>query len=240
MIGNALGLVTPMRAGDLGRALYFSKGDRPKIVALTVMDRLIDLTIVFILAVLGSLIVINTFFGLFIILLSLISIFILYYPAWILNIFIRITPVSYVREKLVRLLDMVEILSRRRTLIALILSLTAFLTIIIEFYYLISAFSKVGWIPICLVTPLITLSTIIPVSIMGLGVREGLSIALFSLFGVSANAALSAAFLLFLINNVSISIIGVHFFSKTNLLARKNTIYSVPSTPASKDADTLK
>ena len=55
---------------------------------------------------------------------------------------------------------------------------------------------------------------------MGLGVREGLSIYFLAIFGVSAPAALSAAFLFFLINNVSISIIGVLYLGKVEMSPR--------------------
>ena len=53
VIGNCLGMVTPMRAGDLGRALYFNNNERPRIMGLTIIDRFIELVAVLILSIAG-------------------------------------------------------------------------------------------------------------------------------------------------------------------------------------------
>jgi uncharacterized membrane protein YbhN (UPF0104 family) len=58
---------------------------------------------------------------------------------------------------------------------------------------------------------------VIPVSLMGFGVREGISILLLSNFQISSVTALSAAFLFFIINNFSISIVGVIFLSRVEI-----------------------
>jgi uncharacterized membrane protein YbhN (UPF0104 family) len=57
---------------------------------------------------------------------------------------------------------------------------------------------------------------------MGLGVREGISIVLLENFGISAPAAVSAAFLLFVINNASISAIGIIFLTKVKIKEPKS------------------
>lgn len=228
MVGNALGLVTPMRVGDLGRALYFPPKDRPRIMGLTIVDRLIDLAIVFILAIGGSFILINKGFGILIVLLAISSLLMLYSPSVMCRGFRKIIPNGYIKEKLSKLLDVFEILNFKIMTRALILAFIAFFSIIFEFHYLVSAFEDLTLLAIFLITPLITLSTVIPVSIMGLGVREGLSILLFSMFNISAATALSAAFLFFIINNVSISIIGIIYLSKIEVTAKKVSIYTSP------------
>ncbi len=221
MIGNSMGLVTPMRAGDLGRALYFPTGERTTIMGLTIIDRLIDLVIVLILSIMGSFVLIKNGLGLLVVFLAISGILILYNPKFLYEISIKIIPDNYVGKKLSKLIDTLKFLDIQNITTALILSFFAFLVTIIQFYCLVSAFENISFISVCLTTPLITLSAVLPVSIMGLGVREGTSILLFSIFGVSAATAGTAAFLCFVTNNVSISIIGIVFLSKIKMMSKK-------------------
>lgn len=221
MIGNALGMVTPMRAGDLGRALYFVSKERPRIMLLTIKDRFIDLIIVFLIAIAGSFILVNKGFGLLIIMLFGSGLLILYGPFRTHDILMKVIPERFLKGKFNNMIKGFSSLNRRTTSYALILSLVSFLIIIVEFYYLVLAYEDINLVSIYLVAPLITISTILPISIMGFGVREGLSIYLLAKFGVSPTAALSAAFLFFIINNFSISLIGVFFLAKIKV--SKNT-----------------
>lgn len=231
MIGNALGLVTPMRAGDIGRALYFLPADRPRIIGLTIMDRLVDLIAVLVLSIGGSFILINSGFGVLVIILSTFSLFIVYGGDSICKKLLAIMPDTNATEKVGKCLRSLSDLDFKEITVALFLAFLAFILIIFEFYCLVTAFEDIALPSIYLVTPLITLSTILPISLMGLGVREGLSIYFLAIFGVSAPAALSAAFLFFLINNVSISIIGVLYLGKVEVTARKVSIYKSPACP---------
>ena len=63
MIGNALGIITPMRAGDLGRSLYYNPKDRPGIMGFTIIDRLLDLIAVVFFCIAGGFILFNMNFG---------------------------------------------------------------------------------------------------------------------------------------------------------------------------------
>ncbi|MDY6853843.1 MAG: lysylphosphatidylglycerol synthase transmembrane domain-containing protein [Thermodesulfobacteriota bacterium] len=226
MIGNALGLITPMRAGDIGRALYFDQKERPRIIGLTIIDRLIDLAIVVMLAIGGSFTLINKGFGTLVVLLSIFILFMLYSPNIMCKAFKIIIPTRFSRLNIIKGLDAFDNLDFRVITIASILSLIAFFFVILQFYYLVMAFEDITLLAIFLVTPLVTLSTIIPVSLMGLGIREGLSILLLSTYGVSASTAFSAAFLFFIINNVSISIIGIIHLSRIDVTTKKNNAYT--------------
>lgn len=222
MIGNALGLITPMRAGDLGRVLYFPPGEKSKILGLTIADRVIDLSAVFVLAISGSFILINKTLGTLMLLLTLVSILVLIGPAVSKTILEkRLVGIASFRDKIEKLSNVLDTLSIRMVSFCFLLSLVAFVLVILEFYFLVSAFEDISLWAVFLVAPLITLSSIIPVSIMGLGVREGLSVLLLSEYGVSAATGMTAAFLLFILNNVSISLIGILFFSRLSLLDRK-------------------
>ena len=217
MIGNALGMVTPMRAGDLGRSLYYPSGERAKIMGLTIVDRMADLSIVFILSISGSFVLINKGFGILVVVLFILSLLLLYSPYAIQKILTSIFPNEKIRLKIYQLYHVFEMLNFKVITLSLCLSFLAFITIIFEFYCLVTAFEDIHMTSIFLVAPLITLSTVIPVSLMGFGVREGVSILLLSHYQISPLTALSAAFLFFIINNFSISVIGVIFLSRIEI-----------------------
>ena len=220
MIGNALGMVTPMRAGDLGRSLYYPSDDRIKIMGLTIVDRMIDLSIVFALSIAGSFILINKGFGLLVICLFLLSLLLLYSPYAIQKTFKIIFSNEIIINKVSQLSHIFEMVNFKVISVSLFLSFLAFVTIIFEFYCLVAAFEDVHLLSIFFVAPLITLSSVIPISLMGFGVREGISILLLSHYHISSATALSAAFLFFVINNFSISIIGVFFLSRVEIKSK--------------------
>ncbi len=221
MLGNCLGLVTPLRAGDLSRALYFAKEDRTRIMGLTIIDRIMDIAAVLIMSIAGSFYLINKGFGLLVILFAIFSLFFLYCNEYLRIFLKRIIPNGTMWDKIGKLMDMLKNFDAKTISYALILSVLAFVLVLFQFYYLVSAFEPATFNSIFLVTPLITLSSIIPVSFMGLGVREGISIILFSAFGISGATALSVAFLGFVMNNVLISIIGIYFLSKVDFSSNK-------------------
>ncbi len=215
MIGNCLGLVTPLRAGDLGRALYFLSEDRPRIMGLTVIDRVMDITAVLMLSLVGSFYLLHKGFGILIVMLLLFCLFVLYSHELLWNFSKRlVTGRPSFWTRLGKVIDMLKDLNDKTVSTTLILSLVSFLLVIFQFYCLISAFEPASVSAVCLVTPLITLSSVIPVSFMGLGVREGIAMLLFAHFDISGTTAISAAFLVFIMNNVLISIIGMLFLSK--------------------------
>lgn len=220
MIGNSLGLITPLRAGDLGRALYFASVDRSRIMGLTVIDRVMDISAVLVLSIGGSFYLINKEFGIFVTFLAVLCFIILFSQALLWTNVQKVIPAGRFWEKIIKLIDILKNLDTETISIALILSFLAFAIVLCQFYFLLSAFEGASFTSVFMVTPLITLSSIIPVSFMGLGVREGISILLFSKFGISGATALSAAFLGFVMNNVLISLIGIFFLSKIGLTRR--------------------
>lgn len=211
MIGNALGVVTPMRAGDLGRALYFEPASRPHVVGFTIIDRVLDLIAVILFCVYGAIILVHQGFGLFLAVIGIVCLILLYHPLKIYKISSIIFGKIVLGEKLLKVTESLTLLNKRLLSISLTLSLISFFLIIVQFYFVISAFGEVSFLSACLATPMVTLSSLIPITFMGLGVREGFAVYLFSMLGVNPANAFSAAFLCFVINNVSTGFIGIFY-----------------------------
>lgn len=216
MIGNALGIITPMRAGDLGRALYFKSQDRARIMGYTIIDRLLDLTAVICFSVAGGVVLINGTFGCALAMLCILAFVIVYSPMQIRRLPKKVLSSTFLYEKLGKLVHALDDLDMRLITGLFVLSFLSFFLIILQFYFVISAFENTVFLTVYLATPLVTLSSLIPISFMGLGVREGLSVYLFSMMGISPETAFSTAFLCFVINNVSTSSLGAIYLSTIN------------------------
>lgn len=217
-LGNSFGLVTPLRAGELGRALYYQKEHSSYIVGLTIFDRGLDVTAVLVLSVAGSFALFGPAFGSVITLSAVFATVSLFKSNFILEIIRRMLPDRLRKARVIEFLNSLDRLDISYVSISLGLSLLAFMLSIIELYFLILAFEKVTITAVFLSIPMMSLSNVLPISIMGLGVREGVAFYLLSQFGVSGYASVSAAFLSFIVNNLLLGITGVFFISKIKVL----------------------
>ncbi len=211
MIGNSLGLATPLRVGEFGRALYFLQSERPRIMSLTVIDRAMELVVVLMLAVAGVFVLLNRTVAVVIACSASAGLVVMFCTRKLEAAARKMANRGGMWGKTGQYLVLLGSVDARTTSIALALSMAAFVAVILQLYFLVAAFESVNVGSVFLAGPLITLSSIMPVSFMGLGVREGISAVLFSGFGVSAPTAVAAAFLLFLINNVIMGLVGVFF-----------------------------
>jgi uncharacterized membrane protein YbhN (UPF0104 family) len=70
---------------------------------------------------------------------------------------------------------------------------------------------------ILFVFPLVLLTNVAPVTLSGLGLREGTAIALLALFGISSAAAFNATFLSYLLNSVAPAVVGAVYAKNMKL-----------------------
>lgn len=97
-----------------------------------------------------------------------------------------------------------------------ILSLSAIgqLTDIIIVYLFCRYFSlNVSFGNLLIIMPLVYIATVLPISIGGLGVREGAMVGLFSLFSVDVSIVVIISFMMYL-SKVGVGLIGLPFFLK--------------------------
>ena len=78
----------------------------------------------------------------------------------------------------------------------------------LQFYLLLSSLQPVGW-QVGLTLPIILVVSSLPISIMGLGLREGTAALLLSRYGVPMESAVAAAFSLFVINALLPGLVGL-------------------------------
>jgi uncharacterized membrane protein YbhN (UPF0104 family) len=88
---------------------------------------------------------------------------------------------------------------------------------LVTFYVLLRCFVAVPFSVILFVFPLVLLTNVAPITLSGLGLREGTAIALLALFGISSAAAFNATFLSYLLNSVVPALIGAVYAKNMKL-----------------------
>ena len=200
LIGMGLAAVTPGRVGELGRAYYLRSDDRVFSAGVVGVDRLLDLVVVFALACAGAFVIVGGGLGWTCVVAAGITLVALYWPdrpARLASALLRKLPLA---RRLEALPQGFRAVTRPTLTITLLLTLLYYGLVILEYYVLLSGFERVPFTPVLLVAPLVILTNAFQITIGGLGVREGASVLLFSMFGISEEAALNATFLISLFN----------------------------------------
>ena len=210
--GMGIGLVTPMRVGELSR-IFFLAGKREVLLGIALVDKAIDLESLLLLAIIGCALafgIIHTaIFGL----LSSIVLGFILFPAqytWVISRIIHYLPY---KQKIKGMLASIESLPTKLTMSCLAIRLLICVIDMMQFGLLITAFGSVEPMAILAAYPLVMLVNTFPVTISGIGLREGTAAILLSFFGVPAAVAVSASFMLFCINTLFPGIIGAFFIN---------------------------
>ena len=212
LVGMVGGLLTPGRVGEIARTIYLEKHKRSLIVYLVAVDKVFDITVVVLLALPGLYYYTDWLVvaGAGIILTGLLAgIFFPHYPLRWLNRLLKHTAKwAGVRDRLSLIEEEMESLTTKFKLSFLELTLLCYAMAIVEFYWLVDNYHPCRIALIFLAQPLIMLVNIVPVTIAGLGIREGTAAVLLAPFGIPHSAALSSAFMLFLLNTALPALAG--------------------------------
>jgi uncharacterized membrane protein YbhN (UPF0104 family) len=211
MGGYAFVLATPGRVGEFSRALFIPGESRLKIMGLVAVDKLTTFSIILLASSLSLALWRPEPF--FLLPLGALGLFILlaFQPRFLVMAARKLSPLLPWRDKIALFLEGIQTLSGRRILVLLLLSLLLFLVYSVQFYLLLSAFEAVGKRVMIICFPLVTLINSVPITIGGLGIREGAAVLLFTQFGVQGSSALGAALLLFAINILIPGLCGLAF-----------------------------
>ena len=202
LIGVGASLFTPARLGELARVACFPR-QRLQVFALVVVDKFIDMS-----ALLGvfvlSLMLLSPWMGL-VGFLGLGCLCVLAYAG------VRLTKSTkwISRESwLTARFRLLRQLPRRLIALNACFACICFGLMSLQFYLLLSSLQPVGW-QVGLTLPIILVVSSLPISIMGMGVREGTAALLLSRYGVPMEAAVAAAFSLFVINSLLPGFLGL-------------------------------
>ena len=209
--GMGPALVTPARLGELFRGVFLRDGQKWKIGGLVLVDKAFDVLVLTGLSIAGAWILLGRWAGALFLLGTLIGLAVTYEPRPLSTCLHRLSARLPMRDKLDALWSSLESLSPRATSTFIALTLAAFLVVLLQFGIILLSWR--GWSPdiVFLTFPLVILTNVLPVTIGGLGIREGAAAWLLSRYGVPTADAALAAFLMFSINTALPGLIGALF-----------------------------
>jgi len=241
LVGIALGLITPMRVGQAGIVTYIKSESNFKTGFLAFFEVLMDLLLIIITAGISFLFLFlipheNLIFQVDsnvdkIIAFSLFSIPNYFFMLLALSLFcialfsvlflLKPTPfiksLSFIRsEKISKLLTPfsdIKLYRNMELLYIIFTSLIIFLINLVQFLFLTYSFAIIPLKVVLIAFPLIILGVCLPLTIAGLGAREGVAAWIYASFGVASVVGIRASFLLFVINMVFPSIIGLIIYN---------------------------
>jgi uncharacterized protein (TIRG00374 family) len=242
LAGFFLGLVTPGRVGDFSRG-YYVKEQVPlgKAMTTVAVDRVIDLFVLFSLAIIGiialfSMLLVNESFS------FLLVAFITFFALFIFGTFAmtrkdlmrtlarpffnRLIPRRYKNRLSITFNDFYEgldSLKKNRVIfiISLILSFFSFFVIMCQSYLIALALKiPVSLTFILAIMPVIILIDALPISFSGIGTRDAALIFLFSLVGIAAESAISFSLIILFFNYIVFAFIGFLYWMKNPLKER--------------------
>ncbi|MBX7220136.1 MAG: flippase-like domain-containing protein [Blastocatellia bacterium] len=208
--GMAFGLITPARAGEFGRIWFLPTEVRTVATGLFFVDRAVDLVTVLMTALIGSAKFLSFQMKLAvsgILLLTVIGVL-----AWPVIVPWTLTWFPFPKKLQVQLEEMAKGLTalRYRDLgWNLTLGMGLMVLDVWCLYWMIFTFEPVTLEAATFAFPLILLSTLIPVTLGGVGVREGTAVYVLKYFHVSELAAFNSAFLLYLFNSLIPGLWGI-------------------------------
>jgi len=193
--GMSLGIITPGRVGEFGRIIEISNEKRIAGLGLVLWDKVFDLCIVILMSLWGIWYFLSPFTS---IIMASIIIGLLYFilqPKY-LEILLKFPII----KKYPQLLEGLRHLKVKSIVVCLSLTLLCYTLVLIEALFLLKSFGNTSNLAIFIAYPLVMLTNLIPITIGGLGVREGFAILLLGKFGISTGTAFNLAFLIFLTN----------------------------------------
>ena len=218
LTGLTLSLVTPGRIGEIGRSLYIRSSNPIRIAGLVLLEKAFAFIAIVIVSAISIIVWGFEYVGVLIIVCALLAVFHLKVFRRLLSKLAFLLPFG---EKVAELWSAWDCLDRRKIAHLLGISLIFFGIVFLQFYLLVSSFQTVEWIPAFISIPLTMAANCLPITVAGLGVREGAAVLFFSKFNVPEAAALNGAFLLFVIDILIPGTIGIPLISKMRIELKK-------------------
>ncbi len=212
LAGLCLAVITPFASGELARGCYFK--DRAASTGKVFIDKLVDLTVVAIFTLSGILFTVGY---IQIKLISGAALIILIVIWFIRKPFSRFCDFLSVRFKIAAIAKIGTAFAEIKTKLLIKIFALAFLFFAMFYFQafvILTAFFKQPPLATILFFPLITLSTIIPVTIGGLGIREWAAALLLKQFDIPEAVAVNTFFMHFILINFIPALIGAPFVQR--------------------------
>jgi uncharacterized membrane protein YbhN (UPF0104 family) len=208
MGGMGLALLTPARLGELARIAYLRDQRKLRLGGLVLLDKAFDVIVLALLSAVGAWQIVSPLLGVLLLLAGTVGLVVVYLPdpfEHLLQGSSRRLPFA---DRVAPVLGALESLSPLATTIYLALTLTAFIVVIAQFGIIIHTSVQLSLHVALLTFPLVILTNVVPLTIAGLGIREGTAALLLTHFHVDTATAVVSAFMMFFLNTALPGIVG--------------------------------
>jgi uncharacterized protein (TIRG00374 family) len=219
LLGITLGIVTPGQIGEFGgRALRHASLPVGSVIGLTLVDKVQMMCVMGVAGTISLLVLLQVSMPLGL-LVGLIAtagfIFVFFGFRHVVSLIRKFSPALLERLRLREFLAAFDVFKLRDLLTSLAFSLAFYGIIYLQMYLLLNAFENVGPQYAFLgFASMMFLKSLIPISLGDLGIREASSVYFYSLCGIAYATSLNASLLLFVINILLPSIVGLLFIPK--------------------------
>lgn len=199
--GMGLALITPARVGEVVRAAYLPDGRKLRLSALVMLDKFFDVLVLVLLAIAGGWKILGAAAGVALLLAGLAGLLFAYRPRLLTVGFRGLIARSPEGGRMSQVFSSLEALGLGPTTVYIVITLGAFLIVIAQFGILLhGAQPRLGFDGAALTFPMVILTNVVPLTIAGLGIREGASILLLGYYHVPRAISGVAAFMMFFVN----------------------------------------
>jgi uncharacterized protein (TIRG00374 family) len=211
--GLAIGIITPGRVGEVSRSVFIKTNKKIEISGLVLVDRVIDLFAILLFSLYGVYTIISIKSLSIFTTLIVFFIFLFLFSKKIRRFISSIGKdhKSKFIKKINQFLNLYGNVEKKTIICVIFLSLFMYLLTFFQFYFLVKAFSDIELLVALKTSPLIQFMSVIPITLFGLGLREGTAIYLLKPYDISEVAAFNSSFLSFGFNILFAALIGVFF-----------------------------
>lgn len=217
LCGITLGFITPGRVGEFGRSFFIPTVQWPRLMGLTMLDKLFAMMVLFALGLAGIAPFLHQnvpsiiWLPLMLSGLGFLTLFfiLLWSPQFVSSLLLRRQSLWKKHPKWRQMVSSLELLNTSTATMVAIIAFAQVITYSFQFYLLVSAFTSVS-IFYCMaaIAAIMWVKTMLPISLGDLGVRESAAIFFLGQIGVPEAAAFDASMLLFAMNVLLPAIIG--------------------------------
>jgi uncharacterized protein (TIRG00374 family) len=231
LAGFTFGFITPGRLGEFGRAFFIKDCPWVSLVGIAFIDKLFSLAVVIFWGAIGLMFFVSRQLYLYtmvpIVIFTIIALIVIYYvlfnPAIIRSFLYSLNIILPFRDKIKLLMSSLDNFHRRQAINLLLLTFSFYFIFLLQFYILVWSFETASFMPAFLsISSTMLVKSMLPISFGDLGIRESAAIFFLGKIGINESTAFNASILLFLINLLIPSLVGLVLVLKYRLIFQKN------------------
>lgn len=205
--GMGVALLTPARLGEVTRAAYLREPRKLRVGALVMVDKVYDVIVLALLSVAGAAVLVSPLLALGLGGGGLAGVFCAL-RARDLRSLVALGRKLPLYAKVDRVLGEFAEFGPGVGALCLLYTLGSFLIVLAQYYIILHAWSQGSLEIVVYCFPMVVLTNVVPLTVAGLGTREGAAILLLGHYGVPRAIAGTSAFLMFFMNTAIPGLIG--------------------------------